>query len=150
MNNQLNKKIPMWVNIVQGILILIMLQQVYMFFFDHQAVAASGISVDGSSPNLNLLYEFAARTATMAIISIFVMISQNPRYFIVILLMNLLREGQETIIDPLFPLLNAPVSPMGDLLIHIAIIAIELWAFITVLKIVREMDKASNMQAKQE
>jgi hypothetical protein len=150
MNNQSNTKIPMWVNIVQGILILIMLQQVYMFFFDHQAVAASGIVVDGSTPNLNLLYEFAARTATMAIVSIFVLVSQNPRYFIVILLMNLLREGQETIIDPLFPLLNAPMSPMGDFFIHIVIIAIELWAFITVLKIAGEMDKASNIQPKEE
>ena len=141
MNNHSQPKIPMWVNIVQGILILIMLQQVYMFFFDHPSVAASGIVVGTSAPNLNLLYEFGARTATMAIVSLIVLISQNPRYFLVILLMNLFREGQETIIDPLFPLLNAPMSPTGDLVAHLVIIAIELWAFITVLKIVRQMDK---------
>lgn len=136
-------KVPIWVSIFQGILIAIMLQQAYMFYFDHQSVAASGITVDGSTPNLNFIYEFAGRTATMAIISIIVLITQNPRYFLVVLGMNLFREGQETIIDPLFPLLNAPASPLGDLIAHLVIIAIELWAFIAVLKIVRQMDKDS-------
>lgn len=143
MNLSTNIKIPLWVNIVQGLLILIMFQQVYMFFFDHQSVAASGITVDGSNPNQNLLFEFASRTATMAIVSLFVLISQNPRYFLVILLMNIFREGFETIIDPLFPLTNAPTSPTGDLIVHLVIVAIELWAFIVVFKIVRRMDEAS-------
>ena len=135
-------KIPMWVNILQAILIAIMLQQVYLFTLDHQAVAASGIRVDGTSANLNMLYEFAARTATMAIVSLIVLITQNPRYFLVILLMNIFREGLETIIDPLYPLVNAPMSPAADLVVHIVIVAIEIWAFITVYKIVRRMDKS--------
>ena len=134
-------KIPLWVNIVQVILTLIMLQQVYIFYFDHPVVAASGIMIEGV-PNLNLLYEFAGRTATMALTSIVVLITQNPRYFLVVLLMNLFREGQETIIDPLFPLLNAPMSPTGDFVMHLVIIAIELLAFITVFKIVKKMDKS--------
>lgn len=141
MNKALNTKVPIWVTVLQIILTLIMLQQVYMFYFDHQAVAASGIVVEGI-PNLNLLYEFAGRTATMALISIVVLIAQNPRYFLVVLLMNLFREGQETIIDPLFPLSNAPMAPTGDFVVHLIIIAIELWAFITVFKIVRQMDEA--------
>lgn len=143
MTKILNTKIPIWVNAVQVVLTLIMLQQVYMFYFDHSSVAASGIVVEGI-PNLNLLYEFAGRTATMALISIVVLISQNPRYFLVVLLMNLFREGQETIIDPLFPLLNAPMAPSGDFVAHLVIVAIELLAFIAVLKIVRQMDKAEN------
>lgn len=141
MVKRFNTQIPLWVNVFQALLIAIMFQQVYMFYFNHQAVADSGIFVDGSSANLNMLYEFAARTATMAIVSLIVLISQNPRYFLVILLMNIFREGQETIIDPLFPLLNAPMSPTGDLIAHLVIVAIELWAFITVLKIVRKSDK---------
>lgn len=135
-----NPKIPIWINIVQGLLILIMLQQTYMFFLDPQTIAASGIMAEGI-PNLNLLYEFGARTAAMALLSIIVMITQNPRYFLVILLMNLFREGLETIIDPLYPLANAPVSPSIDFIMHIVIIAIELWAFITMYKIVRQMDE---------
>ena len=141
MHNALPTKIPTWVNVLQVILTLIMLQQVYMFYLDHNAVAASGITVEGI-PNLNLLYEFAARTAVMVLVSIIVIASQNPRYFLVVLLMNIFREGQETIIDPLFPLANAPMPPMGDLVLHIVIVAIEIWAFITVYKIVRQMDKS--------
>ena len=59
MTDPAQAKIPTWVNILQVILTLIMLQQVYMFYLDHQAVAASGITVEGV-PDLNLLYEFAA------------------------------------------------------------------------------------------
>ena len=135
-----NPKIPIWINIVQGLLILIMLQQTYMFFLDPQTIADSGIMTEGI-PNLNLLCEFGARTATIALLSIIVMITQNPRYFLVILLMNLFREGLETIIDTLYPLANAPVSPSIDFIMHIVIIAIELWAFITMYKIVRQTDE---------
>jgi len=106
---------------------------------DHQTVANSGITIEGV-PNLNLLFEFAGRTATMAITSLVVMIFQNPRYFLVILFMNLLREGLETIIDPLYPLANAPMSPTGDFIAHLVIVLIELWAFIVMYKIVKKMD----------
>ena len=81
------------------------------FIFDHEAVLSSEIKIDGV-PDFNLIYEFAGRTATMAIVSIFIMYSQNVKLFIVMFLMNLLREIQETIIDPLFPLTNAP--PFSD------------------------------------
>ncbi|MGB0847524.1 MAG: hypothetical protein ACPGSM_12410 [Thiolinea sp.] len=141
MTNPSQAKIPIWINVLQVVLTLVMLQQVYLFYLDHQAVAASGITVEGVS-NLNLLYEFAARTAVMALVSIIVIILQNPRYFLVVLLMNIFREGQETIIDPLFPLINAPMPPIGDFVMHLIIVAIEIWAFITVLRIVRQMDKA--------
>ena len=134
-----NSKIPIWVSVVQGLLTLIMLQQVFMFTFDHQAVNASGISIDGI-PNQNLLYEFASRTMVMAAASIFVLATQNPRYFLIVLLMNIFRESFETIIDPLFPLANAPMTPKADLIAHLVIVVIEVWAFVTVLKIVRRMD----------
>lgn len=136
----MNTKIPIWINVLQVLLTLVMLQQTYMFYLNHQAVADSGILIEGV-PNLNLLYEFAGRTATMALVSIFVLISQNPRYFVVVLLMNLLREGQETIINPLFPLANAPMAPSGDFALHVLIVAIELWAFIAMLRIVRQLDE---------
>lgn len=135
-----NSKIPVWVNILQLLLTVIMLQQAYMFAFDHPAVLASGIQIDGVA-NLNLLYEFASRTFVMAVISLFVLVSQNPRYFLIVLLMNILREGLETIIDPMFPLANAPMSPSGDFIAHLIIVGIEIWAFIKVYKITREMDK---------
>ena len=140
-----NTRIPIWVNIVQIILTLIMLAQVYMFFFNHQAIADSGIPVEGV-PTLNLIYEMGARTAVMAIASIFVLITQNPKQFIVVLLMNIFREGQEMIIDPLFPLSNAPASPLVDFGLHLVIVAIEIWAFIAVFRIARQEDKADLSQ----
>ncbi len=133
---QSKSKIPLWVNIMQAILILIMLGQVYMYFFDHQMMLDSGVRVEGA-PMLNLVYEMGARTLVMALASIFVMITQDPKQYLVVLFMNIIREGQETIIDPLFPILNAPTTPTVDFGIHVVILVIELIAFITVWKITR-------------
>ena len=133
-------KIPVWINILQCLLILILLQQTYLFYINHEAVLSSGINIDGI-PDLNLIYEFAGRTATMAIVSIFIMFSQNVKLFLVMFIMNLAREIQETIIDPLFPLSNAPLSPTEDLVAHIVIVFIELIAFIHLYKISKELSK---------
>ena len=127
-------KIPLWVNIMQTILILIMLGQIYMYFFNHQMMADTGVLVEGT-PMLNLVYEMGARTFVMVIASIYVMLTQNPKQYLVVLLMNIVREGQEMIIDPLFPVLNAPVTPAVDFGIHVVIVAIEIMAFLTVWKI---------------
>ena len=135
-----NSKIPLWISALQALLTLIMFQQAYIFAFDPQAVLESGIEVEGTA-GLNLLYEFASRTFVMAIISLLVLVSQNPRYFMVILLMNILREGFETIIDPLFPLANAPLSPSGDFVAHLIIVAIEIYALVKMHQITREMDQ---------
>jgi len=118
-----------------------MLAQVIMYFFNPQAMADSGTPVD-SVPMKNLVYEMGARTLTMAIAAIFVLITQNSKQFLVVLLMNIFREGQETIIDPLFPLANAAATPMADFWAHVVIVVIEIWAFIAVLRIVRQEDKA--------
>lgn len=131
------KKIPLWVNIMQAILILIMMSQVYMYFLNHQMMEATGVKVD-SVPMLNLVYEMGARTLVMALVSIFVIISQNPQQYLVVLLMNILREGQEMIIDPMFPVANAPGSPTVDFWIHVVIVLIEIFAFITVYKISKD------------
>ena len=129
-------KIPIWINILQVILTLIMFQQVYQFTLDHQAVAQSGITIEGT-PNLNLLFEFAGRTATMAVASLLVIILQNPRYFLVVLFMNLVREGLETIIDPLYPLANAPMSPVNDLIAHLAIVASSYGRLLSCIKLLK-------------
>jgi len=111
-----------------------MLAQVYMYFFNHQMMAETGVFVKGT-PMLNLVYEMGARTFVMVIASIYVMLTQNPKQYLVVLLMNIVREGQEMIIDPLFPVLNAPVTPEVDFGIHVVIVAIEIMAFLTVWKI---------------
>ena len=105
MTNTTKLKIPLWVNTLQAILILIMLTQVYMYFFNHDLMADMGVNVKGT-PMLNLVYEMGARTFVMVIASVYVLITQDPKQFLVVLLMNIVREGQEMIIDPLFPVLN--------------------------------------------
>ncbi len=137
MTNFKKSKIPLWVNIMQSVLILIMLAQVVMYFFNHQMMVDAGMHTEGV-PNLNLIYEMGARTLVMVLISMYVMVTQNPKQYIVVLIMNILREGFETIIDPLYPLLNAPVSPMVDFGMHIVIVAIEVFAFITVFKLTKK------------
>ena len=136
MSNNTKSKIPLWVNIVQVTLILIMLGQVYMYFFNHQMMADTGVLVEGV-PMLNLVYEMGARTFVMVVASIYVIITQDPKQFLVVLLMNIVREGQEMIIDPLYPILNAPASPTVDFWTHVVILAIEIWAFIIVFRLTR-------------
>ena len=126
--------IPTWINILQVLLTLIVIQQTYQFYFDMDAVSASGIQIEGI-PNKNLIYEFAGRTGTMAIISIIILLSQDVKLFIIMFVMNILREGQETIIDPLYPLANAPVNPTTDLILHIIIVVIEILALIKLINI---------------
>ena len=133
----LKTKIPLWINILQCLLILILLQQTYLFYFNAEAVLASGITIN-SVADQNLIYEFAGRTATMAIVSIIIMVSQNVTLFMVMFAMNIFREFQETIIDPLFPLANAPMSPTWDLILHIIIVGIELIALIKLFKIFKQ------------
>ena len=137
-------RIPLWVNIMQAILILIMAVQVFEYYFDHDGLVAAGIQVEGD-PSLNLIYEMGARLGVIALASIFVMFTQNAKQYLVVLLMNVFREGQEMIIDPLFPVADAPVSPTIDFAVHVVIVAIEIAAFVAVLKIVRREDEATEI-----
>ncbi len=140
-NEQSKRRIPRWVNVMQAVLILIMAVQVYELFFDHDALAASGWETEGD-PALNLLYEMGARLLVMIVASVFVMITQNPKQFLVVLIMNVAREAMEGVIDPLYPVADAPAPPLVDFLIHVLIVAIEIAALVTVARIIRREDAA--------
>lgn len=127
-----NSPIPIWVNIFLLILILFMSIQVYWFYFNHQSLIDAGITIEGV-PNLNIIYTTAGRLVAMIAASVFVLITQNPHQYLVVLFMSIFREGQETIIDPLFPYVNA-APPMADFVIHLVIVALEIWAFIIVYR----------------
>ena len=71
----------------------------------------------------------------MAVISFLIMLSQDVKLFIIMFVMNIFREGQETIIDPLYPLANAPVDSTTDLILHIIIVAIEIMALLKLINI---------------
>ena len=127
-----NSPIPIWVNIFLLILVLFMSIQVYWFYFNHQSLIDAGITIEGV-PNLNIIYTTAGRLVAMIAASVFVLITQNPHQYLVVLFMSIFREGQETIIDPLFPYANA-APPMADFVIHLVIVALEIWAFIIVYR----------------
>ena len=131
-----NSPIPIWVNIFLLILILFMSIQVYWFYFNHQSLIDAGITIEGV-PNLNIIYTTAGRLVAMIAASVFVLITQNPHQYLVVLFMSIFREGQETIIDPLFPYVNA-APPMADFVIHLVIVALEIWAFIIVYRMTKK------------
>lgn len=139
------RRIPLWVNIMQMVLILIMAMQVFEHFFDLDAMAAAGFAVE-TDAQLNLNYEMGSRLGAMIVVSIFVMITQNPLQYLVVLIMNVFRESTEMIIDPLYPVANADFSPTTDVLIHVVIVAIELAALITVAKIVKQDSEPAALQ----
>ena len=137
LNQFKQSNIPTWINILQILLIAIQVQQAYQFYFDMNAISESGINTQGIA-NQNLIFEFAARTLTMAVVSILIVLSQDTKLYIVMFIMNILREGQETIIDPMYPLLNAPVTPKTDLILHLVIVGIEFIALLSLVKIFRK------------
>ena len=76
----------------------------------------------------------------MAIISIVILYLQEIKLFLAMFLMNILREGFETIIDPLFPLLNAPITPTIDFVLHIIIVGVEVLAFMKLFTIYKSVE----------
>lgn len=141
-----DSQIPIWVNVVQIILVLIMLMQVVWNYFDHPLLLEQGVTIEGI-PDLNLIYTLGGRTLTMAAGAIFVLLTQIPKQFLVVLFMNIVREGQEMFIDPLFPVANADATPIVDFGIHVVIVAIEILAFIAVYRIVKRENTADVSQA---
>ena len=132
-----NSPIPLWINIFMVILIFFMSIQVYWFYFDHGFLAEAGITINGV-PDLNIVYTTAARLLAMVAITVMVVITQNPQQYLVVLLMSILREGQEMFIDPIYPYANSPASPAADVGMHIVIVSLEIAAFLTVLRRVRQ------------
>lgn len=128
-----NSPIPLWANILAVVLLLFMGIQVYWFFFDHAFLAEAGISTD-TPANLNVVYSTASRLLAMMAITAFVLVTQNPYQYSLVLLMSVIREGQEMFIDPMFPYANAPSSPTVDLAIHVVIFALEITAFVVVFR----------------
>lgn len=136
-----NSQIPNWINIFMMVIILFMTVQVYWFYFNHQTLLDAGITIHGV-PDLNIIYTTAGRLVAMIAVTIFVLITQNPNQYLIVLFMSILREGQETFIDPLFPYANAG-PPIVDFGMHIIIVALQIWAFVIVYRIARQDNKAT-------
>ncbi|CAB1076019.1 hypothetical protein JY97_12250 [Alkalispirochaeta odontotermitis] len=130
--------IPLWVNILLIVLIMFMAIQGYLFYFNHQFLLDAGITIEGV-PDLNIIYTTAGRLLAMTAASVFVLYTQNPNQYLVVLFMSIFKDGQQTLIDPLFPSANA--APLVDFGMHFVIVALEIWAFIIVYRITRQENK---------
>jgi hypothetical protein len=141
-----NSPIPIWVNVFLVIVVLLMAVQVFWNYFDHQYLLDAGISIE-RDPDKNVLYTTAGRLVAMIAASVFVLMTQNPAQHAVVWFMSILREGQEMFIDPLFPYANSPAAPIADFAIHVVIVALEIAAFVTVYRLVRQESRISPKSA---
>lgn len=139
-----NSKIPLGVNILLMVLLLFMLPQAIINYFYHPMLLDAGITIE-STPDLNVIYTTAGRLVAMIAVTIFVLITQNPNQMLVVLLMSIFREGQESFIDPMYPMDFAGPAAL-DIGMHAVIVALEIWAFIVVYKITRKEATLKNVE----
>ena len=142
-----NSPIPIWVNVLLVILIVLMTVQVYWNYFDHATLLDFGITIDGE-PDQNVIYTTAARLVAMIAASVFVLVTQNPAQYTVVMLMSAVREAQEGIIDPLYPMADSGISPIVDFLVHVVIVTAAVAALITVYRLSKKQHVAVEPQLK--
>lgn len=138
--------IPLWINLLVGLLIAFMFVQVIWNYFDNQVLLDSGITIQGD-PDQNVIYTTAGRLVAMIAASILVLVTQNPAQYVVVMLMSAIREAQEGIIDPLYPMADAPFSPIVDFGVHVVIVTAEVAALVVVYRLARQDNAAQVRQA---
>ena len=136
-----NSPIPLWVNLLTVVLILFMRVQVYWNYFDNQVLLDSGITIQGD-PDQNVIYTTAGRLLAMIAASVLVLVTQNPAQYVVVMFMSAVREAQEGFIDPLYPMADAPMSPIVDFLVHVVIVTAEVAALVVVYRLAKQRDVA--------
>ena len=120
-------KIPLWIYLFQGLLCLILAQQAFSYYqFDYWGEIAV------SDSEKRELLELAGRTLAMLIVGIFVMISRNPHYFVVLFVLNIIRETNETFVDTIY---ETDKSPLVNILVHLVVITLEVWALVKAYKV---------------
>lgn len=116
------QKIPIWIYIFQGILCLILAQQIFSYY---QFNYWGEIAVSDSEKREVL--ELAGRTLAMFVIGIVAIVSRNAHYFVVVFIVNIIREGSEAFVDSFF---ESGISMYSNFFGHLAIVALEVWALV--------------------
>ena len=91
-------KIPIWINILQVVILAILSFQTYACYFNPELIYP-GITIDAVSAQA--IYVLAGRNAMMAAISLLALIRQNPHFYAFAFLMHSLRDLQDMFIAPL-------------------------------------------------
>ena len=136
----MKSKIPLWINVLQGVIILILSFQAFACYFKPEMLY-SGIKMDGVIDQ-QAIYVFAGRNTMMALVSIMVLFSQDPKYFVVGFLMNFLRELQDMFIIPLNSPADSPMPPIANFFVFLLVFVIP--EFIALLKLYKMSKPMAN------
>lgn len=90
--------IPLWINILQVIILAILAFQTYACYFNPELIYPGAVTNDASA---QAIYVLAGRNALMAAISLLALVRQKPRFYSFAFLMHSLRELQDMFINPL-------------------------------------------------
>ena len=128
-------KIPLWINILQVVILAILSFQTYACYFN-PSLLYPGFTVD--EVTAKIIYVLAGRNAVMMVISIIALVRQNPRFYSFAFLMHSLRELQDMFITPL---------TSGQYFIFFVFLFVftipEILAYIKLNKMANEMEKAA-------
>lgn len=84
-------KIPMWINILSGIVVLILLFKTYACFANPALVYGA---IDGNVlANQKVLWELAGRNIAMIVVTVLALRSQNAMFLAFTMIINIVREG---------------------------------------------------------
>jgi hypothetical protein len=123
----MQNRVPIWIYVLQTLLCLILAQQAFGYY----QLNYWGVLAETASQKREIL-ELAGRTTAMFLVGVLVMLSRNPHYFVPLFLLNIFRETQETFIDTTH---ETGTSPAANILVHVVIVALEIWALIKVYQI---------------
>lgn len=126
-------KIPVWINILQVLILAILTFQTYASYFNPQLLYA-GFTVDAATAKM--IYVLAGRNAVMMVISIIALVRQDPRFYSFAFLMHSLRELQDMFIVPMTG------EPIAIFFVFLLVFVIpEITAYFKLNKMANELDK---------
>jgi hypothetical protein len=88
------------------------------------------------------IYVLAGRNTMMALVSIMVLFSQDPKYFVVGFLMNFLRELQDMFIIPLNSPADSLMPPIANFFVFLLVFVVP--EFIALLKLYKMSKPMAN------
>jgi|CXWL01.1.fsa_nt_gi hypothetical protein len=128
-------KIPVWINILQVLILAILTFQTYACYFN-PSLLYPGFTVD--EVTAKTIYVLAGRNAVMMVISIIALVKQDPRFYSFAFLMHSLRELQDMFIVPLSG------EPFFIFFVFLFVFVIpEIAAYFKLNKMANEMEKAA-------
>lgn len=131
-------KIPIWINILQVVILAILSFQTYACYFN-PSLLYPGFTVD--EVTAKTIYVLAGRNAVMMVISIIALVRQNPRFYSFAFIMHSLRELQDMFIVPLTG--DSGGVAIGTFFVFLIIFVIpEITAYFKLNKMANEIETA--------